>query len=53
MCRLLGRLDGAIDHGRQAIKLNPKSVTALSNLGIAYYEQGDLDEAKKIRIKRL
>jgi tetratricopeptide (TPR) repeat protein len=53
MCRLLGRLDGAIDHGRQAIKLNPKSVTALSNLGIAYYDQGDLDEAEKYQNKAI
>jgi tetratricopeptide (TPR) repeat protein len=46
MCRILGRLDGAIDHGQQAIKLNPQSASALSNLGIAYYDQKDLDKAE-------
>jgi tetratricopeptide (TPR) repeat protein len=53
MCRTLGRLDGAIDHGRQAVKLNPQSASALSNLGIAYYDKGELDEAEKYQHKAI
>jgi len=39
MLRLLGRLDEAIFHGEQAIKLDPKHATAFSNLGIAYFDK--------------
>jgi len=53
MCRTLGRLDGAIDHGKQAIKLNPQSASALSNLGIAYYDQKDLDIAEDYQKKAI
>jgi tetratricopeptide (TPR) repeat protein len=53
MCRILGRLDGAIDHDLQAIKLNPLSASALSNLGIAYYDQEDLEKAEIYQNKAL
>jgi tetratricopeptide (TPR) repeat protein len=53
MCRTLGRLDGAVDHGLQAIKLDPQSASALSNLGIAYYDQEDLDKAESYQNKAI
>jgi tetratricopeptide (TPR) repeat protein len=53
MCRILKRLDGAIDHGNQAIKLNPNSAAALSNLGIAYYDQQNFSEAEKCQLQAL
>ena len=53
MCRILGRLDGAIDHGKQAIRLNPNSASALSNLGIAHYDNKDLDTAEKYQLQAL
>ena len=45
MCRLAGRIDEAIAAGRRAIELNPNYAGALSNLGIALFDQGKFDEA--------
>src|SRR5262249_25449220 len=42
----MGRLDEAIGHFREAIRLDPKaSARAHNNLGLALYEMGRLDEA--------
>ena len=38
-------LDGAISHYREALKINPKYITALSNLGVALADKGNYDEA--------
>jgi tetratricopeptide (TPR) repeat protein len=53
MCRLMKRFDEAVKHGKKAIELNPKSPAAVSNLGIAYYDQGDLDKAEACQKKAL
>jgi tetratricopeptide (TPR) repeat protein len=45
MCRLAGRIDEALAHGRRAVALKPDYPEALSNLGIAHYDQGQYDEA--------
>jgi tetratricopeptide (TPR) repeat protein len=47
MLRLLKRLDEAVVHGKKAVALDPKMVSAHSNLGIAYYDQGEFDKAEK------
>jgi tetratricopeptide (TPR) repeat protein len=38
-------IDRAISHYKEAVRINPKYVTALSNLGTALYNKGDYDEA--------
>jgi tetratricopeptide (TPR) repeat protein len=43
---LRGDFDRAADACRQALKLNPKSATALCYLGIVLMEQGMLEEAE-------
>lgn len=53
MCRLLKRLDEAIVHGEKAIALDPKSATAYSNLGIAYYDRKEYDRAETFQKKAL
>ena len=46
MCRLAGRTDEAIAAGRRAIALDPEQCRrALSNLGIALFDQGKFEEA--------
>lgn len=47
MLRLLKRLDESVVHGKKAVALDPKMVSAHSNLGIAYYDQGEFDKAEK------
>lgn len=53
MCRILGRLDGAIEHGEQAVTLDPNSASAHSNLGIAYYDSEDYERAEACQKKAL
>jgi tetratricopeptide (TPR) repeat protein len=38
-------LDRAIFHYKEAVRIHPKYVTALRNLGLALYNKGDYDEA--------
>ena len=38
-------LDGAIFHYKEALRINPKYVVALTNLGIALCDKGNYDEA--------
>ena len=45
MCRLAGRIDEAVAAGRRAIEINPNYAGALTNLGIALFDQGKFDEA--------
>ncbi len=45
MCRLAGRVDEAVAAGRRALKLEPNYPEALSNLGVALYEQTDFEAA--------
>ena len=44
---IMKRLDEAITHGKKAVKLDPKSASAHSNLGIAYYDQKDTKHEKR------
>ncbi len=53
MCRLVGRLDDAIAAGERALALQPNSVAALSNLGIAHYDRKDLDRAEEYQRRAL
>jgi tetratricopeptide (TPR) repeat protein len=38
-------LDGAISHFKEALRIHPKYVTALRNLGLALYKKGNYEEA--------
>ena len=53
MFRILGKLDDAIEHGLKAVSLDSKDPAAHSNLGIAYYDNKDYDNAKKCQKKAL
>ena len=44
-CFSKGRLDEAIDHYRQAVRISPSYDDALNNLGTALAVKGELDEA--------
>ncbi|MFZ5755851.1 MAG: sulfotransferase [Pseudomonadota bacterium] len=46
MNRLAGNLDQAIADGEQAVRLDPRSPMAHSNLGIACYHKGDIARAE-------
>jgi tetratricopeptide (TPR) repeat protein len=52
-CRLSGHLPDAIEHGKQAVKLNSGSVAAHSNLGIAYFDSDDFDAAEACQRRAL
>ncbi len=45
MCRLAGHIDQAVAEGRRAVALKPDYPEALSNLGVALYEQKDFEAA--------
>lgn len=45
--------DKAIEYFDQALKLNPKSVDALLNEGVAYEQKGDYNKAKSIYLRIL
>ena len=47
MLRLSGRPKEAIESGRRAIELDPNHPSALSNLGIAYFDNGDYESAEQ------
>lgn len=53
MCRILGRVDEAIQHGERATTLDPAQAAAHSNLGIAYYDTGEYDKAEACQLKAL
>ena len=42
-----GRNDGAVEHIRKSIELNPANPATHANLGYVLYERGNLDEARK------
>lgn len=46
MHRLVGNFQQAVADGEHAIRLDPKSPIAHSNLGIAYYHQDNLEKAE-------
>lgn len=46
MNRIAGRLDQAVADGQQAVKLDPRSAAAHSNLGIVWYHMGDMEKAE-------
>jgi hypothetical protein len=45
MCRVQGRLDEALDHGRRAVALDPENCDAHYNLGLVHYDRGEIAEA--------
>lgn len=46
MCRLLERIDEAIEHGRKAVALDPRMLAAQGNLGVAYFDRKEYDKAE-------
>lgn len=46
MNRIAGRLEQAVADGQQAVKLDPRSAAAHSNLGIVWYHMGEMDKAE-------
>jgi len=53
MCRILGRVDEAIQHGQEAVKLRPQVPQYHSNLGIAWYDKKDYDQAEACQRRAL
>lgn len=53
MCRLLKRLEEAIEHGERAVALEPTDAVAHSNLGIAYYDREDYEKAEACQQRAL
>lgn len=45
--RILGRVDEAITHGQKAVSLDTKLVMAHANLGIAFFDKGDMQMAEQ------
>ncbi|MBI3515529.1 MAG: glycosyltransferase family protein [Proteobacteria bacterium] len=45
LCRLAGRTDDAIRHGRRAVALAPDDAHAYYNLGLAHYDRLEIDQA--------
>ncbi len=53
ICRVLARLDEAIASGERAVALNPNMVAAISNIGIAYYDQENYEKAEEFQLRAL
>jgi len=53
ICRVLGHLEESIASGERAIALDPKMVAALSNIGIAYYDQKNYEKAEEMQKRAL
>lgn len=45
ICRLEGRLEEALAHGRKAVASRPEDTDAHYNLGIVHYDRGEIEEA--------
>jgi tetratricopeptide (TPR) repeat protein len=53
MCRLLERLDEAIEYGTRATEVDPNAAGIWCNLGIAYFDQKDFEKAQECQAKAL
>ena len=53
ICRVLTHLDEAIASGERAVALNPNMVAAISNIGIAYYDQENYEKAEEFQLRAL
>jgi len=53
MCRIVGRVDEAIHHGEEAVRLRPRIAHYHSNLGIAYYDKKDYERAEACLMRAL
>ena len=48
MCRILERLDEAVEFGARAVEIDPDAAGAWCNLGIAYFDQKEWEKAQEL-----